>query len=145
MRERRQLKSRFVCKLVVMAAIGLAASCGGDDEDQDAEQPQANRPAARRDSLIRKPVYPEAEAAQILRALNANEIAAARVARERSQNDDILRFASVMMSDHRAMTELLDSIVPPISDSANAESRALVTASAATVDSLWKIVGGFNN
>jgi putative membrane protein len=129
---------------MVALAIGLAA-CGGDDEEQDEDQPQANRPVARRDSVVRKPVYPETEAAQILRALNAHEIAAARVARERSQNDDILRFASVMMSDHRAMTELLDSILPPISDSANAESRALVTASATTVDSLWKIVGGFNN
>lgn len=130
----------------VLAALTLGqAACGKDDEEAGTEQPTANRPTARRDSIARKPIYPEGEAAQILRALNAHEIAAARVARERSQNDEILRFASVMLSDHRAMTELLDSILPPISDSTNAESRQLVTTSAAAVDSLWKIEGGFNN
>ena len=138
------MNSRFINKFVVLVAIALAA-CGGDDEEPNEDQPRTNQPAARRDSVVRKPVYPEAEAAQIFRALNAHEIAAARVARERSQNDDILRFASVMVSDHSAMTALLDSILPPISDSVNAESRNLVTASVATVDSLWKIEGGFNN
>jgi putative membrane protein len=138
------LKQRFVYQVVIVIALGFAA-CGGDDEEPDKNQPQANRPVVRRDSVVRKPVYPEPEAAQILRALNAHEVAAARVARERSQNDDILRFASVMISDHGAMTQLLDSILPPISDSTNAESRQLATTSVASVDSLWKIEGGFNN
>jgi putative membrane protein len=126
--------------------VGLLAfgACGGDDEETD-DRPQANRPAARADSTPRQPVYPETEAAQILRAINTNEIETARVARERSQNDDILRFASVMIADHGGMTQLLDSLVQPISDSANAESRSLRAAGTQLVDSLWKIEGGFNN
>lgn len=130
--------------LLFALVLGLAA-CGGDDKDDNEGQPQANRPVARRDSVVRKPVYPEAEAIQILRAINAHEIATARVARERSQNDDILRYASVMIADHGAMTALVDSLVPPIADSINAESRQLVTMTSETVDSMWKIQGGFNN
>lgn len=129
----------------VLVLTLLAGACGGDDDEEQAEQPTAERPAARRDSVVRQPVYPEAEAVQILRAINANEIDVARVARERSQNDDILRYASVMIADHRGMTELLDSMVAPISDSANAESRTLRAAGTALVDSLWKMEGGFNN
>lgn len=128
----------------LLPAVLALGACGGDDEEA-VERPQENRPAARADSAPRQPVYPENEAAQILRAINTNEIEAARVARERSQNDDILQFASVMLADHRSMTELLDSLVQPISDSANAESRALRTAGTQLVDSLWKIEGGFNN
>ena len=128
----------------LLPAVLALGACGGDDEET-VERPQANQPAARADSTPRQPVYPENEAAQILRAINTNEIEAARVARERSQNDDILRFAAVMLADHRSMTELLDSLVQPISDSANAESRALRTAGTQLVDSLWKIEGGFNN
>jgi putative membrane protein len=122
----------------------LLGACGGEDE---ADQPrnQAARPAAQRDSVVRPPVYPEAEAAQILRVINATEIATSRVARERSQNDDILRYAAVMISDHREMTELIDSLVQPIPDSINAESRSLKQGGTALVDSLWRIEGGFNN
>ncbi|HEY0305033.1 MAG TPA: DUF4142 domain-containing protein [Longimicrobiales bacterium] len=130
---------------VLVLALLAGGACGGDDEAEQGERPQAERPAARRDSVVRQPVYPEAEAAQILRAINASEIDVARVARERSQNDDILRYASVMMADHRGMTELLDAMIAPISDSANAESRTLRAASTALVDSLWKLEGGFNN
>jgi putative membrane protein len=131
---------------LLAGALALQA-CGGDkdDEKEKGARPQASSPAARRDSVARKPVYPEAEAAQILRAMNTNEIEAARVARERSQNDDILRYASVMISDHRAMTALLDSLVAPISDSVNAESRALRTAGTELIESFWKLEGGFNN
>jgi putative membrane protein len=136
--------NRWVVRAVWALALGVAA-CGGDDEKAADDQPQANQPAARRDSVVRMAIYPEAEAAQILRAINAHEIATGRVARERSQNDEILRYASVMISDHRAMTELLDSLLPPISDSINAENKQLVTSSALVVDSLWKIEGGFNN
>src|SRR5688572_17720119 len=135
------MRMKLYWLLVGLMALG---ACGGDDEEP-AERPQGNRPAARADSTPRRAVYPETEAAQILRAINTNEFEAARVARERSQNDDILRFASVMIADHRGMTELLDSLVQPISDSANAESRSLRTAGTQLVDSLWKIEGGFNN
>jgi putative membrane protein len=124
--------------------LGLGA-CGGDDEGEQRERPQAGRPAAQRDSVVRQPVYAEPEAAQILRAINENEIATGRVARERSQNLDILRYAAVMIADHEGMTQLIDSMVPPISDSVNAESRALRTAGTALVDSLWRMEGGFNN
>ena len=129
----------------VLAAALTVGACGGDDEEEPGEQPQANQPAAGRDSVVRPPVYPETEAAQILRVINANEIEVSRVARERSQNDDILRYASVMIADHRGMTELLDSLVQPVSDSVNAESRALRDAGTALVDSLWRLEGGFNN
>jgi putative membrane protein len=129
----------------LLVAALVAGACGGDDEEEQADRPAAERPTARRDSVERQPVYPEAEAAQILRAIGANEIEVSRVARERSQNDDILRYASVMISDHREIAELLDSLVAPISDSVNAESRALRQAGSELVDSLWKLEGGFNN
>lgn len=126
----------------VLALAVTATACNRDKED---DQPQTGKQTARRDSVVRKPVYPEAEAAQILRAINEGEVAAARVARERTQNEDILRFATVMMADHRAMTALLDSLIPPIADTINAESKRIKEAGTATVDSLWRIEGGFNN
>ena len=122
----------------------LLIACGGDDEEERPEQP-ASRPAARADSVERQPVYPEAEAAQILRAINENEIALSRIARQRSQNEDILRYAAVMIADHSGMTQLMDSLLPAISDSVNAESRALRAAGALLADSLGRIEGGFNN
>ncbi len=132
------------CKRLSLILLLALAACGGDDDGEDRQQ-QQQRTAAGRDSVVRQPVYAEAEAAQILRAINADEIATARVARERSQNLDILRYASVMIADHGAMTELLDSIVPPISDSVNAVSRTIREESAALVDTLWALQGGFNN
>ena len=107
-----------------VSLVLLLAACGKDGEEQTPPR-ETSRPAATRDSVVRQPVYPEAEAAQILRAINENEIAVSRLARERSQNDDILRYASVMIADHQGMTQLLDSLLPPIADSINAESRAL--------------------
>ena len=127
---------------VLLLVMGVGA-CGGDEED--AEPTGRQQQTARRDSVVRKPVYPEAEAAQILRAINESEVGAARVARERTQNDDILRYANVMLADHRAMTALLDSILPPVPDSINAESKRIAQAGTALVDSLWRIEGGFNN
>ena len=122
----------------------LLVACGSDDEEETPRQP-ASRPAARADSVERQSVYPEPEAAQILRAINENEIAVSRIARQRSQNEDILRYAAVMIADHGGMTQLIDSILPPISDSVNAESRALRVAGAVLADSLGRIEGGFNN
>ena len=126
---------------VLAVAVAITA-CNRDDKE---DEPRAGQQTARRDSVPRKPVYPEAEAAQILRAINEGEIATARVARERTQNEDILRFANVMMADHRAMTELLDSLVPPIPDTVNAESKRIRDSGTQLVDSLWRIEGGFNN
>ena len=127
-------------------ALGLVISaCGGDDDEGGPERPQSRRATARRDSVERKPVYPEAEAAQIMRVMNAAEIATARVARERTQNDDIMRFANVMMADHGAMTALLDSLSPPVPDTINPEGKRLRDANTQLVDSLWRIEGGFNN
>ncbi len=127
-----------------VSLVLLLAACGKDGEEQTPPR-ETSRPAATRDSVVRQPVYPEAEAAQILRAINENEIAVSRLARERSQNDDILRYASVMIADHQGMTQLLDSLLPPIADSINAESRALRQAGTALTDSLARIEGGFNN
>jgi putative membrane protein len=129
--------------IVTMALLAGVTACGGDDEEP--AQRGAARTTARRDSVERKPVYPEGEAAQIMRAINASEVATSRVARERSQNDDVLRYAGVMIADHAAMTQLLDSLLPPISDSINAESRAIAQHHTAFVDSLWRLEGGFNN
>ena len=126
----------------VLAIAVAVSACNRDDKE---EKPGAGQQTARRDSVVRKPVYPEAEAAQILRAINEGEIAAARVARERTQNEDILRFATVMMADHRAMTALLDSLVQPIPDTINAESKRIRDSGTQLVDSLWRIEGGFNN
>jgi putative membrane protein len=127
-----------------LVLLVMLVACGGDDEQERPQQP-AGRPAARADSVERQPVYPEAEAAQILRAINENELAVSRIARQRSQNEDILRYAAVMIADHAGMTQLLDSMLPPISDSVNAESRALRAAGTLLADSLGRIEGGFNN
>jgi putative membrane protein len=133
--------NKWLCALLLALPMG---SCGGDNEDAG-EQPPARRAAAGRDSVERKPIYPEPEAAQILRVINEGEMATARVARERTQNDDILRFANVMLADHRAMTTLLDSLLPPIPDTVNAEAKRIKEANTLLVDSLWRIEGGFNN
>lgn len=127
----------------VLAALFVVAGCGGDENEP--KQPTRTRAEAGRDSVPRKPVYPEPQAAQILRAINESEIASARVARERTQNNDVMRFAMVMMSDHRAMTQLLDSLLPPVPDSTNPESKRISEAAQQVVDSLWRIEGGFNN
>jgi putative membrane protein len=134
------MRSRLCFTLLLL----LTMSACRRDKEEDVDR-SARRPTARRDSVVRKPIYPEAEAAQILRALNEGVIATSRIARERSQNDDVLRFASVMISDHRAMTSLLDSLTRPVPDTVNPESRSLREAGEQMVDSLWKIPAGFNN
>ncbi|HET9441464.1 MAG TPA: DUF4142 domain-containing protein [Longimicrobiales bacterium] len=134
---------RFKWTWVLLLAAAVGTGCGDGDEEEG--RPQAQRPTTQRDSVVRQPVYPEAEAAQILRAINAGGIATSRVARERSQNDDILRYASVMIADHAGMTTLLDSILPPISDSVNAVSRTIAQESTLLVDSMQRLEGGFNN
>lgn len=132
---------RWTTKLV-LAVLITALACGDDDDEGGRQQP--DRPAAQGDT-VRKPVYAEAEAAQILRVINAGEVETSAIARERSQNLDILRYARVMISDHTAMTALLDSLVQPVSDSVNAVSRTLSQEAAQLADTLRALEGGFNN
>ena len=129
---------------MILLLLLLLLACGRDAADRPAAS-REDRAAARTDSVVRQPVYPEAEAVQILRAINAHAIATARVARERTQNLDIMRYAGVMIADHTAMTELLDSLIAPVPDSANEVSRALREETSAFVDTLWALPAGFNN
>jgi len=88
---------------IVLLAV-LAAGCNRGDNDK---QPAARQPARKVTKAAPRPVYPENDVVAILRALDTAEIVTARVAREVSQNDEVLRYAGVMIKDHGDIMQLV--------------------------------------
>lgn len=121
---------------VVLLAVALVACNRGHDGDDD------ENTTARRDTTpkVRAAVFSEPEAIGVLHAISDAEIAMARVARERSQNDAVLAYAGVMLADHGAFKTL---ITAPARD--NALSTSLRVAGDSLARALAALSGGFNN
>ena len=130
--------------VILLAAVALLAGCGRDKEERPSTS-RDGKTAARTEAL--KPVYEEAEAAAVLHAISDGEMAAARVAREVSQNEGILAYASVMLADHRAISEVLDSVLAKNGESPrdNAASTALRAQGDTAALQLAALTEGFNN
>lgn len=123
--------------LIVLALAG----CHRDKEKQP--RTESRKPSARRDTVARKPVYPEADAVAILRAIDTAEITTSRVARELSQSDEVLRYAAVIMKDHSDLMHLVDStgVLPR----ENLISGTIRRNADSTAKAMYTIQGGFNN
>ncbi|HEX6559228.1 MAG TPA: DUF4142 domain-containing protein [Longimicrobiales bacterium] len=87
--------------LIVLLAAAVAGCNRGDNK---APPPQATKPAAKPQQ---RAVYPEEDVVAILRALDTAEIVTSRVAREVSQNDQVLSYAGVMIKDHGDIMQLV--------------------------------------
>jgi predicted outer membrane protein len=121
---------------VVLLAAALVACNRGDDGD-DVETTNA-----RRDTTpgARPALFSEAEAIGVLHAISDAEMAMARVARERSQNDAVLGYAGVMLADHGAFKEAFSA---PARD--NALSTRIRAAGDSIAQGLASLQGGLNN
>jgi putative membrane protein len=130
--------------ILLLLAVTLAA-CKGD---QDQPKGQAKGPATQRPTATApRPVYPEPEAVQVVQAIDSARIASARAARDRSQNEAILEYARVMISDHRAIRRVLDSLLTATgqSGSENSLSEEIRAANEHFVTELIARDTGFNN
>lgn len=121
---------------VVLLAVALVACNRGNDGDD------VETNTTRRDSTpkVRAAIFSEPEALGVLHAISDAEMAMARVARERSQNDEVLAYASVMLADHGAFRQVFTA---PARD--NAMSTSIRTAGDSLARALESLMGGFNN
>lgn len=121
--------------VVLLAAALVACNRGHDGDDVD-------KNTTRRDTTpkVRAAVFSEPEAIGVLHAISDAEMAMARVARERSQNDDVLAYANVMLADHGAFRQVFTA---PARD--NAMSTSIRAAGDSLARALEALQGGFNN
>ena len=131
---------RSAIPLVVAAA--LLAGCH-KSPDKNATSGAARNTRGAQQDTARKPLYPEADAVAIQRALDSTEIAMSDVARDVSQNDDVLRFAAVVSRDHRAIMHLVDSL--GVQGRENAISQRIRANGDSIVKGLGNIAIGLNN
>ncbi|HUP88202.1 MAG TPA: DUF4142 domain-containing protein [Longimicrobiales bacterium] len=125
-----------------MVVLALAA-CNRGAEEGEPSADATGRPTARRDTIKRKPLYPESDVLSILRELNAGEIVTSRIARDGSQNDDVLRYASVIIRDHSELMVLVDSLRLQGRD--NLISGTLKREADSTTQMLATLPSGLNN
>lgn len=123
-----------------MVVLALAACRGNKDEPAAGG---SGRPTARKDSVVRRPLYPEADALSILRELNAAEIVTSRIARDGSQNEEVLRYASVIIRDHSELMVLVDSLGLQARD--NLISGTIKREADSTAQMLAMLPSGLNN
>lgn len=123
-------------RLLVWLLLVALPACGGDDETDDTPEAAGTDTVA----AARAPLFPEAEAVAVLRALGDVAAAQARAAREVSQNDDVLRYAAVVSADHRGIAELIK-----IEPRDNAMSTAIRANGDSITRALLALPGGFNN
>ena len=131
--------------IVVPMAVALCACERGDDNAERAARPAPSQP--RPAVAARTAVFPEVEAAGVLRALSDAEIAVVRVAQDVSESEAVLAYARVVAADHRGITRLLDSTVAALGQTPldNALSTELRTIGDSIAGALRTLPSGFNN
>lgn len=131
--------------VIVLLAFGLAGCRRGQEEKTTSGTHGAAKTGAKQ--AARAPVYSEPEALGVLAALDDAEIAIAKVAREVSQNDDVLRFASVLASDHRGLKEIIDAeaVKAGITPAGNAAAAQIRAEGDSIARALSGVTVGFNN
>jgi putative membrane protein len=136
---------RNVFVILPVLALALLSGCKGDQEEAQTTRSTAAR-AQPTDSGPRA-IYPEGEALKVLLTIDSARMVSARVARDRSQNENVLEFARVMLVDHRAISQLLDSLIVATGQTAadNALTQELRSANEQFVTDLMARDTGFNN
>jgi putative membrane protein len=124
------MKRTFILLLTVMVA-----GCG---RDKDSDQPRASGAKP-----VSKAVYPEEDVVAIMRALDSAEIATSRIARDVSQNDEVLRYASIMIQDHSGIMRLAEQTGPAPRE--NAISGGIRREADSVTKMLNTLPEGFNN
>lgn len=127
-----------------MLGLSLAACHRGKD-DKTADGTRVAGDTSKQ--THRAAVYPEAEALGVLDALNDAVVAIANVARDVSQNDDVLRFAAVLASDHRGLKEIIDAQAAKagVTPTEGAAASQVQTETDSIVHAFATLPMGFNN
>jgi putative membrane protein len=128
----------------ILALVALCACGRGKEKTDTATRAAPAQPSA---PAARKAVFPEAEAAGVLRAISDAEIAVASVALGVTQSDAVLAYSRVIAADYRGIAQLLDSTTVAIGQTAaeNALSAELRTAGDSIANGLLTLPSGFNN
>jgi putative membrane protein len=124
---------------LVLLMLAALTACGGDKEDETGETPVTAADSARV-AAAREPIFSEAEAIGVLKAIGDAEIAMARTAAQISQNDAVLAFSRVVIADHQGIAGLLTA---PAQD--NTMSAAVRAAGDSIARAFMAMQGGFNN
>ena len=137
------MKRRPITHLIILAAV--LGACGGDEE-KPATVSRPSRQAAK-PAEARKPVFPEAEAAAVLRALSDGAIASTAIASQASQSESIISYARVVGADYRAIKQLVDSTITSVGHlpTENAMSTELRTAGDSVASGLSRLPRALNN
>ena len=132
-------------RIRILAGLLLCAACGRGQKDKQANEGTrtSGKTTVSAQPRAHKPVYPQDDALSILRELNAGAIVTARVARDVSQNDEVLRYAAVVAKDHSDLMMLIDSMHLP--ERHNLISGTIQREADSTVKRLSNLPVGFNN
>jgi putative membrane protein len=138
------MRNTFV--ILLLPTVLLLGGCGRDEAETGAPRTTAAPPTEKTDSTPRA-IFPEAEAVSVLLTIDSARRANARVARDRSQNENVLEYARVMLVDHRAISQLLDSLLAATGQTPaeNALTQELRTSNEQFVTELMARDTGFNN
>lgn len=131
--------------VIVLLALSLAG-CNRNQEEEPADETAVTSRTGTKQTA-RAPVYPEAEALGVLNALHDGELALVRVARDVSQNEEVLRFAAVLMADHNGLGQVVNAAVAKAgeSPSENAAATRIRSEGDSVARALSGITMGFNN
>lgn len=133
---------------VVSAAVllGLAA-CGPQPREQDAGAPAAQAPAPEPAAAAAPPSMPPADYVAAAAVSDLYEIEAARIAQERSQNDEVKALAQMIATDHEksandlkaAVSQTGQTLTIPAALPADrqAQIEALNAATPTDFDAVW--------
>jgi putative membrane protein len=127
-------------RLGLLLLLGVLLTACQRDKEKARSSPAARAP---QHQPARRAIYQEPDALAILQALDSGEIVTSEVARATSQNDEVLRYAAVLIKDHSDMMHLVDSL------GAMARRNAISARITHDADSVAKALGGltmgFNN
>ncbi len=102
-------------RLRAIAGVVLATLLPGCERKSEPPPATASAPATPKPAPAPKPPPPpqftDAEAAEVVVALDSSRITSAYTVRGLSESESILEFGRVMVMDHRAASQLIDSVM----------------------------------
>src|SRR5262245_13008348 len=91
-----------------LSALLLLGGCKRDKGEAAANADSTPRAPA---SSAPKAPFSESQAVQIMLAIDQARLTNAQAVRAKSENESVLEYTRVIVTDHRAMTVLLDSLL----------------------------------